>query len=292
MKDVETLLDDSVATDGYLIGDDADSYIKDLSMIDFDALQAKFDNGKKNTEVERLKSAIDRSLAKMVEQNPSRTDFRERFEKLIEEYNSGSLNIDIIFKALVSFTAELNGEEERHIRENLSQDELAIFDILTRPDMALTDKETADIKEVCRNLLNTLKADKLVIDWKKRPNTTADVDVTIKTALDNGLPSKYEKDVYEVKCHAVYQHVYDSYSGEGYSVYESASEPDYSAPLERHPNCPDCGHELQKVLRGMPTYDDFHSGQYYIAGCVIDDNTPNEEWACPECDTFVDIATN
>ncbi len=43
----------------------------------------------------------------MVEQNPSRTDFRERFEKLIEEYNSGSLNIDVIFRDLVKFTEDL-----------------------------------------------------------------------------------------------------------------------------------------------------------------------------------------
>ena len=65
-----------------------------------------------------------------------------------------------------------------------------------------------------------------------------------------------------------------------------------SRPLERHPNFPTCGHELQKVLRGMPTYDDFHSGRYYIVGCVIDDNTPNGEWACPECNAFVDIETD
>ena len=91
MKDVETLLDDSISTDGYLIGGEADDgHIKDLSQIDFDALKARFEKGKKNTEVERLKSAIDRSLAKMVEQNPSRIDFREKFEKLIEEYKMHS----------------------------------------------------------------------------------------------------------------------------------------------------------------------------------------------------------
>ena len=57
-------------------------------------------------------------------------------------------------------------------------------------------------------------------------------------------------------------------------------------------NCLTCGHELQKILRGMPTYDDFHSGRYYIVGCAIGDDTPNEEWACPECDSFIDIETD
>ena len=221
MKGVENLLDESIATDGYLVGADAEDHIKDLSQIDFDALKSRFDKGKKNTELERLKSAIDRSLSKMVEQNPARIDFKERFEKLIEEYNAGSINVDIIFQELVAFTQELNDEEERHIRENLSQEELAIFDILTRPDMQLTVRETEEIKQVCRELLNTLKADKLVLDWKKKQNTVADITVAIEMALDSGLPPKYEKAIYEFKCRIVYEHVYDAYSGEGISIYQT-----------------------------------------------------------------------
>jgi hypothetical protein len=42
----------------------------------------------------------------------------------------------------------------------------------------------------------------------------------------------------------------------------------------------------------MPTYDDYHSDRYYIAGCVIDENTPGEEWACPECGKFIDLETD
>ena len=223
MKDVETLLDSSVAIDGYLIGtgEDADDHIKDLSQIDFDALKSRFEKGKKNSELERLKAAIDRSLSKMVEENKSRTDFKERFEKLIADYNAGSLNVDILFNELVDFTQDLNEEAERHIRENLSEEELAIFDILTRPDMELSQKETDDIKQVCRDLLNTLRAEKLVLDWKKRQNTVADVEVTIGTVLDAGLPEKFEKEVYDAKCQLIFTHVYDCYMGEGKTIYET-----------------------------------------------------------------------
>ncbi len=225
MKDVETLLDTSIATDGYLIGtgEESDDYIRDLSNIDFDALKSRFEKGKKNSELERLRSAIDRSLSKMVEENKSRTDFKERLEKLIAEYNDGSLNIDVLFKELVEFTQDLNEETQRHIRESLAEEELAIFDILTRPDMELTQKETDDIKQICRDLLNTLKAGKLVLDWKKKQNTVADVVVTIETVLDSGLPPKFEKEVYNAKCQMIFDHVYDSYSGEGRSIYEAAS---------------------------------------------------------------------
>ena len=41
----------------------------------------------------------------------------------------------------------------------------------------------------------------------------------IEDALDDGLPRAYSKDLYETKCSAVFEHVYESYQGEGKSVY-------------------------------------------------------------------------
>ena len=52
-------------------------------------------------------------------------------------------------------------------------------------------------------------------------NTTADLVVTIETALDAGLPPKYEKEVYDAKCRRAYEHIYDAYSGDGSSVYQT-----------------------------------------------------------------------
>ena len=90
--------------------------------------------------------------------------------------------------------------------------------------MNFTEDEVESIRKVARDLLNTLKAEKLVLDWKKRQNTRADVFVTIEKALDTGLPSKFDKDVYSLKCQSVFDHVYDSYLGEGRSLYEMANE--------------------------------------------------------------------
>lgn len=38
-------------------------------------------------------------------------------------------------------------------------------------------------------------------------------------ALDEGLPRTYSKEIYATKCTAVFEHVYESYQGEGKSVY-------------------------------------------------------------------------
>jgi len=48
----------------------------------------------KNLDLERLKAAIRTQLDRLIEVNETRVDLREQFESLIEEYNSGSSQID------------------------------------------------------------------------------------------------------------------------------------------------------------------------------------------------------
>lgn len=67
-------------------------------------------------------------------------------------------------------------------------------------------------------LLKTQKEAKLVLDWRKKQRTRADVYATVKTILDD-LPRAYTPELYQQKCDLVYQHVFDSYQGEGKSIY-------------------------------------------------------------------------
>jgi len=83
----------------------------------------------------------------------------------------------------------------------------------------LTKKEAEQLKLVSKNLLEKLKREKLVLDWRKRQQTRADVLLTIQTILDEGLPESYSKPEFEEKSTLVYQHVYDSYFGQEKSVY-------------------------------------------------------------------------
>ena len=43
--------------------------------------------------------------------------------------------------------------------------------------------------------------------------------LAIEDALDDGLPRAYSKELFQTKCTAVFEHVYESYQGEGKSVY-------------------------------------------------------------------------
>lgn len=222
MAKVEELLDSSVAAEGYVIPKPSQGdreRIIDLSKIDFDALKVRFEKARKRTEVEKLRALIERKLHYLVRANKSRMNFQQRFQEMIDDYNLGALNVEAFFDRLIIFAQELTEEEKRTISENLNEEELAIFDLLTKPDLSLTEAEKKQVKNAAKDLLTTLKAEKLVLDWRKRQQSRAQVMVTIEDIFDRGLPNKFNPNLFHQKCELVYQHVYDSYFGEGRSVY-------------------------------------------------------------------------
>ncbi|WBH27977.1 hypothetical protein PALA2_02313 [Pseudomonas aeruginosa] len=221
MQQVEELLDRSIAPVPYIIKDDDDQPLHDLSQIDFEKLKEKFDKGRKRTEAEKLRALLSMKLETMLTENPARKDFMEKFQKLIDAYNSGSMNIEVFFKKLVDLTADLQIEDQRAIRENLSEEELALFDILTKPVPELAEKEKAQVKKVCKELLETLKAEKLVLDWRKKDRARSDVRRTLEIVFDRGLPESYDEGIYNEKCELAFHHIFTSYYGAGESVYSA-----------------------------------------------------------------------
>lgn len=225
INQVEDLLDDSIAAEGYVIRDPSGKYgLVDLSKIDFEALKKHFEKGRKRTLAEKLRSAVNSKLQEMVRLNKTRLKLLEKFQKMIDEYNSGSANVELFFDKLLAFAKELKEEEKRSLAEELTEEELAIFDLLTKdPEQDLTEKEKKQVKKAARELLETLKKGKLVLDWRKRQQSRAQVLITIQDVLDRGLPRKYTTELYRKKCDAVYQHIYDSYFGQGRSIYSKVS---------------------------------------------------------------------
>lgn len=222
MEQVEDLLDQSVAPVPYVLPGSTEEPLFDLSQIDFDKLKEKFGQGRKRTEAEKLRALLNQKLQSMVAQNRSRADFLDRFQKLINEYNAGSQNIEAFFAALVKLAQSLTEEEQRAMREGLTEEELALFDILTKPVPVLADKEQAQVKKVCKALLETLKGEKLVLDWRNKPQARGEVRRTIELVLDKGLPEAYDEDIYATKCDAAYRHVFDCYYGAGENLYAMA----------------------------------------------------------------------
>jgi type I restriction enzyme, R subunit len=224
---VDALLDRSVGAEEYVIraaaeGIEPDPLI-DLSKIDFDALSASF-AGRKRAESDRLASLIKQRAVSAARRNPTRFDLVERIEALIASYNAGSLNIDEYLRRLISLSQDLSDEERRTVVENMTEEELAIFDLLTKPDPILDDTQRETVKASAKRLLTHLH-DKLVLDWRRKAAATADVHTTIRDILDADLPDDpYPPDVFDAKAQAVFDHIVSAYGDDGSSVYRDSED--------------------------------------------------------------------
>ena len=115
---METLLNESVSLDSYQI---TGTTPFNLAKIDFEELQERFFNKEnQRTLLESLKSSLGKRLSSMLEANKHRKSYLERFENLIADYNSGNIDLEKIFLELVKFSRDLDAEEHRHIKENLT----------------------------------------------------------------------------------------------------------------------------------------------------------------------------
>jgi type I restriction enzyme R subunit len=216
MGQIGQVLDQSIT--GIAIRDQGPPSI-DLSKIDFQALADKFKQKKnKKTELEELRALIAAHLNRLVQLNPTRADFREKFEALIASYNAGSRSVEEVYKQLLQLSLQLSQEQQRHIRENLSEEELAMFDILLQSAPDLSDSDRAKVKQSARELVERIKA-LLVLNWQQKFDARARLKVFIEEALDIGLPRAYTPELYQQKCEAVFAHIEKAYPERDRSVY-------------------------------------------------------------------------
>lgn len=130
----------------------------------------------------------------------------EKFERLVEEYNLGTLDAQAFFEALKKLVAEMDEEERRAAREGLTQDELAIFDLLTKA-------QEAEVKKVARELLEKLR-DLLAVDnWQLRVQPRDTVYSDIRFTLDRLPQEPYPELMWKEKVEAVWQFVFTRYQG-------------------------------------------------------------------------------
>ena len=219
LKQIDELLDESIT--GVYIREDGPPAI-DLSKINFEALANRFKKSDhKNTDLAALKAAIAARLEKMVRLNRTRTDFTEKFESLIESYNNGSRNIEQLFEELLKLSNSLDDEQERHVRESLTEEELVIFDILTRSAPDLSVEERNEVKKVAKDLLSRLK-ELLVLNWRQKFAARSTLKLAIEDTLDT-LPKAYDIVLFNEKCSLVFEHVYESYPEKNKGIYAEAS---------------------------------------------------------------------
>ena len=183
----------------------------DISKIDIDELREKFKRTKYiNLEISELREHIERKLAQMLKRNVTRADFAERFRSIIEDYNAGGSQNDNFYEKILKFMEELRAEEERHIKEELSEAELELFDLLRKDK--LTKEEEKRVKLAAKELfvtLTTKKNELFVVGWQNDPQPRERVKAVIIESLNRTLPDCYDREIFIQKSSMIFLHIVD-----------------------------------------------------------------------------------
>lgn len=162
----------------------------------------------KNIEIQELRSFIEDKLNKLLEDNKTRTNFVERYKELINRYNSGNSTNENYHEDLVDFVDNLKQEDERHVKEGLTEEELEIYDLLKKDK--LTKKEAEKVKLSAKRLYESIKNEQSktnVIDWYKDEQPRQAVKFEIERLLDETLPDSYDKEMFNVKTEVIMTHL-------------------------------------------------------------------------------------
>lgn len=186
----------------------------DISAIDFDLLRREFAKvKKKNLVMKDLEELIQMKLDRMLFTNPERINYYERYQQIIDAYNSEQdrATIEKTFMDLMDLANSMNQEKQRYAREGFNSDEeLSLYDMLFREDLSKNDIK--QLKEVAATLLQKIKIKISELDhWTDKQETKAAVDNLIRDTLWAELPECYDEVSISVYRQHIYEYVYTRY---------------------------------------------------------------------------------
>lgn len=189
--------------------DHAEGLTVDLSKIDFDKLREEFAKRvhRKNTALQDIRDVVEAKLAQMLANNPLRMDYYRKYQEIIADYNreKDRATVEVTFAELVALAESLDAEQRRAADEGLSEDELALFDLLFNEKISRPDKEK--LKQASKSLLASLKEILAPMpNWLQNATTQAEVKVFLLDKLWQSLP---RPPFTEEETEAVADRVYD-----------------------------------------------------------------------------------
>jgi len=201
-------------------GDHAEGLTVDLSQIDFSKLRDEFVTKvqRKHAALQDIREVVEKKLAQMLAHNPMRMDYYKKYQEIIADYNreKDRATVEATFAQLVALAASLDAEQKRAVQEGLSDDELALFDLLFKEPISKVDREK--LKQASKALLASLRELlKPMHDWTQNTTTQAEVRIFILDKLWQSLPRPpFTEEVTDEVAARVYDYVWQrSASGVG-----------------------------------------------------------------------------
>ena len=220
LKELHRIVNEAIRTQAP--GDDqTEGLTFDLSQIDMEKLRDEFAKKvqHKATALQDIREILEQTLAEMLARNPSRMDYQRKYEEIVADYNreKDRVTIEETFKRLTELMEELDAEQKRAVEEGLSEEELALFDLLKKDNLGKVERER--VKQASQDLLAAIKARIAELDrfWEKE-QTKADVEVFILDNVFSSLPTPpFTTDEKKLVAADVYAHVWRQAISGGYA---------------------------------------------------------------------------
>ncbi|MFZ2297087.1 MAG: type I restriction enzyme endonuclease domain-containing protein, partial [Aquabacterium sp.] len=153
--------------------------------------------------------------AQMLAQNPLRMNYEKKYQEIIAAYNQDKdrATIEDTFVKLMDLASGLDVEQRRALDEGLSEEQLALFDMLLRDN--LTKSEREQIKQASRELLaGVLKVIAPLDRWTEKEQTQAEVETFILDSVYQELPDPpYTSADKQALAASVYRHIWQQSVG-------------------------------------------------------------------------------
>lgn len=172
-------------------GNQAEGLRVDLSRVDFGRLRDEFAAKvrRKHAALQDIRDVVEKKLAQMLARNPMRMDYYKQYQEIVADYNreKDRITIEETFANLVALADSLDAEQRRAAEEGLSEEELALFDLLLRDHISKADRER--LKLASKALLSSLQSLlKPMHNWTENTTTQAEVKVFLLDNLWQALP--------------------------------------------------------------------------------------------------------
>ncbi|MHB1375779.1 MAG: type I restriction endonuclease subunit R, partial [Thauera sp.] len=190
LKELHKIVNEAIRAQD--LGEDHAEGLKvDLSRIDFGKLRDEFVSKvkRKHTAVQDLRDVIEQKLAQMLASNPMRMDYYRKYQEIVAGYNreKDRVTVEETFTRLMELAGSLDTEQKRAAQEGLSEDELALFDLLYKEKISKADREK--LKQASKELLASIQdAIRPMQNWTQNTATQAEVKVFILDTLWRSLP--------------------------------------------------------------------------------------------------------
>jgi type I restriction enzyme R subunit len=177
----------------------------DISILD-ETFLAQFKNmQQKNYAIDLLIKLLNDEIKIRVKKNPFRyKSMYEMLKKLIEKYNVKLIDTIDVINELIEIAKEIKKKMDEGKKLDLSEEELAFYDMLLGKDIFKNKDEIKFIaKEVIKKLGNFIK----VVDWNKKESLRAKIRWAIKEILIKVVDERVEYEKIESIAYEIYEHI-------------------------------------------------------------------------------------